>query len=237
MATALQRDIGILSRHEKPDFSDSRSRFMHAIFQGLGGPCSMLPVLFTAIGRRFGYPLKLALAPEHLFARWEDPSGETFDIECTALGLKIPDDGYYMLWPMTLPPEHVEHTIYLKSMTPREELAVFLMQRAHCLALTNRNKEAIECALLAHRFAPTHFPHQVGVEEFLEWWDIRLGFIPVCSDVRLYWGLIEDPAAGQRLELAQLRARWHAIRPKKAPLFQVDREFAYRSGRERGAFA
>ena len=56
--------------------------FLHTALFGEGGTCGSLPVLYTAIGRRLGYPLKLVSAwgPvwSHLFCRWDDPAGERF---------------------------------------------------------------------------------------------------------------------------------------------------------------
>jgi hypothetical protein len=53
-------------------FADPSKVFLH----GLLGPervgtCSSLPVLYVAVGRQLGYPLKLVTAKGHLFVRWE----------------------------------------------------------------------------------------------------------------------------------------------------------------------
>ena len=49
--------------------------FIHGALFGPGGTCATLPVIYTAIGRRLGYPLKLVKgwSPkwEHLFCRWD----------------------------------------------------------------------------------------------------------------------------------------------------------------------
>src|SRR5262249_14324829 len=64
--------------------------FVQGILFGEGGTCASLPVLYAAIGRRLGYPLKIVKAigkrgtNSHFFCRWDDPGGERFNIETTA---------------------------------------------------------------------------------------------------------------------------------------------------------
>ncbi len=58
----------------EPDFSDSRDLFIHGIIDGPGGTCVSMPVIYVAVGRRLGYPLKLVESRGHLFFRWDDPA-------------------------------------------------------------------------------------------------------------------------------------------------------------------
>lgn len=68
-------------------FADSRDILVH----GLVGPermgtCSSMPVIYIALGRRLGYPLKLVTTKAHLFIRWDSPL-ERFDLEATGKGM------------------------------------------------------------------------------------------------------------------------------------------------------
>lgn len=79
-------------------FADASSVFLH----GLLGPkrqgtCSSMPVLYVAIGRRLGYPLKLVTTKGHLFVRW-DGDRERFNVEATSHGLNRFQDDYYRHW-------------------------------------------------------------------------------------------------------------------------------------------
>jgi hypothetical protein len=95
------------------------------------GTCSSLPVLYVAVGRKLGYPLKLVTTKGHLFVRWQDAK-ERFNIEVTSRGVnKFPDD-YYRHWPMEVSEVEVAAEGYLKSLDPAEELAVFLSIRGMC---------------------------------------------------------------------------------------------------------
>lgn len=124
-------------------FADSQDVFLH----GLLGPrrmgtCSSMPVLYVALGRRLGYPLKLVATKGHLFVRWESPA-ERFNIDATGRGVNRNNDEYYRNWPFQLSDAEVKEHGYLKSLSAAEELAVFLSIRGHCLMEGNRYAEAV----------------------------------------------------------------------------------------------
>jgi hypothetical protein len=137
LVTVLQRQIGVrynLSFSEgEYNGTDSRNLFIHGLLTGYGGTCVTMPVLYIAVGRRLGYPLKLAEAKEHTFVRWDDPQGERFNIEATSQGYSPRDDEHFKTWPKPLTAYELSTGLFLKSLTPRQELAHFLMERAICL--------------------------------------------------------------------------------------------------------
>jgi hypothetical protein len=101
MVTVLQRDLGVRYNPAKIPVEvplDTADSFIHGVIQGDGGTCASLPVVYVAVGRRLGYPLKLVEAKAgnvwHLFARWEDGK-ERFNIEATSKGLHCEPDDYY----------------------------------------------------------------------------------------------------------------------------------------------
>ena len=78
---------------------DACDLFIHAIIDGIGGTCGSIPVLYVAVGRRLGYPLRLVKAARHLFVRWDDPDdkhwhhSDRFNVESTAPGVHfLPDE-------------------------------------------------------------------------------------------------------------------------------------------------
>jgi hypothetical protein len=141
----------------RPDdgfFANAEAVFLH----GLTGPrregtCSSMPVLYVAVGRRLGYPLKLVTTKGHMFVRWEN-GAERFNIEATTHGLSRFDDDYYRHWPFEISPTEEAAQGYLKSLTPAEELAVFLSIRAMCLREARRAKEAADAFFAAANLAP-----------------------------------------------------------------------------------
>jgi tetratricopeptide (TPR) repeat protein len=142
-------------------FSDSRDIFLDGLLgEKRMGTCSSMPVLYVALGRRLGYPLKLVTTKAHLFVRWED-ARERFNLECTGRGMNRYDDEHYKHWPFEVTEEEIREDGYLKSLTPSEELALFLSLRGNCLKEAGRVAEAIVAYEQAVRFAPNARPYRV----------------------------------------------------------------------------
>ena len=129
---------------------DASDLFIHAIIDQIGGTCGSLPVLYVAVGRRLGYPLRLVKAARHLFVRWDDPDGkrwhhsDRFNIEATGPGIHFLPDDHYRTWPHPVSDEDVDSGIFLKSLTPREEVAEFVATRGYCLQANRRLNDAIQ---------------------------------------------------------------------------------------------
>jgi hypothetical protein len=140
LISVLQREFGVRYNPAKIPLEaplDTEDCFIYGIIQGQGGTCGSLPVLYAAVGRRLGYPLKLVSAActnrwMHLFVRWDEPGGERFNIAVNNQGFDCPPDDYYRQGAYKTRPDWEQTGSVLKSKTPREELAVFLSQRAGC---------------------------------------------------------------------------------------------------------
>lgn len=164
LVVVLQEDCGVHynpARINKPDFTNSKDLLLHGLVgDSNGGTCVSMPVLYVAVGRRLGYPMKLALTKGHVFARWDgaeqsNPSFRgRFNVDATSRGLSTHDDEHYAIWPNPLSPGDRTGEWFLRSLEPAEELAVFLMQRGHCLEDNGRLPEAQVAYTLAKRFAP-----------------------------------------------------------------------------------
>lgn len=167
---------------------DARDQFIHAIVDGLGGTCGSLPVFFVAVGRRLGFPLKLVKAMRHLYMRWDDPEGhwlppdgipieyggEVFNIEASGPDVhRVPDEEYRAEWPFPIPDDYLKADIYLKSLTPREELSEFLAMRANCLRRNGRLRDAIEVYTAACRLAPHNIVRKTIWQRLVDQWQER----------------------------------------------------------------
>ena len=142
-------------------FADSRD----ILIQGLVGPqhmgtCSSMPVLYIALGRRLGYPLKLVKAKGHLFTRWDGPT-EKFDMDATGKGLDKYDDEFYKKWPFPLSEVDIQEEDYLKSLSAKEELSVFLFIRGECQTDNGQLGDALASFSLACKLVPTWKGNQV----------------------------------------------------------------------------
>jgi hypothetical protein len=165
LAVVLAEDYNIHydeARRGGPGSASAGDRFFsrpESVFlSGLLGPerkgtCSSMPVLYVAIGRELGYPLKLVTTKGHLFVRWEG-EGERFNVEATSHGLNRFDDDYYRHWPLEVTQSEEAAEGYLKSLSPAEELAAFLSIRGMCLRQAARTSEAAEAFAAAVRLAP-----------------------------------------------------------------------------------
>ena len=147
LVTVLQQDFKVRYNPDRIggiDFRNSRDLFIHGLLQEpYTGTCASMPVLYVAVGRHLGYPLKLVLTHGHVFARWESADGrERFNIECASQGMLSFDDDYYKTWPALLTEKQVRQGRYLLSLTSAEEAAVFVESRGHCLLDNGRVKES-----------------------------------------------------------------------------------------------
>lgn len=171
LVTVLQQDFGVrynLDRAREIDFTDSQDLFLHGLIPAArsnsadtnGGTCVSMPVIYTAVGRRLGYPIKLVTTKAHVFARWDDPDHSKpnfrgrFNIEATGRGLTKENDDYYRAWPKPVSDEEVRANQHLISMTPRRELALFLATRGHNLLDRGQVVEAYHTYAAARRNAP-----------------------------------------------------------------------------------
>ena len=136
------------------DASDSADLFIQGPLTGRGFTCVTAPVIYAAIGRRLGYPIKLVHSREHTFCRWNERDGERFNIEATSLGLTMPPDAVYCKWPKPITPEEVKRDRYLYSLSPREELAFFIAQRGCCCMDNLETFRAMEAFYYAHKLVP-----------------------------------------------------------------------------------
>ena len=148
-------------------FHDSRVAFIHGMIpmpgQTLqdtpGGTCASMPVLAAAVGRRLGYPIKLASTNGHLFARWDgkdhpNPAWrERFNMEVTS-GFDSFDDDYYKSFPHKLTEHEIQVNGYLLSLTPQEEFASFMSLRGSCGESHNQLTFAAQCQEVAYNYAP-----------------------------------------------------------------------------------
>ena len=162
LITVLQQDFDVqynLDRIYKPDFTDCRDVFLHGLTRGStdekhgGGTCVSMPVLYVAVVRRLGYPVKLVTTREHIFARWEDEQ-DRFNIEATGNGLNTYPDEYYATWPNKLTQEEISSGAYLQSLTPAQELGVFMAARGYVLQDIGKDREAIVAYAYAHMLDP-----------------------------------------------------------------------------------
>lgn len=172
LVQVLQQDLGVkydMSAADNFSFEDSRVAFLHGMIpmpgQTLadmpGGTCASMPVMYVAIGRRLGYPLKLVTTQSHVFVRWDganhpNPAWRArFNMEGTGAGFSSYEDDHYRNWPAKLTDKDVRSNGYLLSLTPTQELAMFLAARGHCGQDNGELAFASRCYENAYRYDTT----------------------------------------------------------------------------------
>lgn len=150
LVTALQRDLGLRYNEAKIAEAtplDTADLFVHGALFGDGGTCVTIPVVYAAVGRRLGYPLKLVTArghrADHLFCRWEDEQ-DRFNIEATAKGLSCHSDDYYRRGLYVHCPQGEREGGILQSQSPRQELSGFLRTRGFRWLDFNNYRQAVD---------------------------------------------------------------------------------------------
>ena len=158
LVSVLQQDIGL---HYHAGFvpqdvavvplKTSKEAFLHGLMdnedahKAFGGNCVSLPVAYVAVGRRLGYPVKLACSKEHTFCRWEGENHpnpawcDRFNFDGAGNGFSIDPDEFYLSWPRKSASDHVELCDWLKSLTPQQELALFMANRGHVLTHVSKD--------------------------------------------------------------------------------------------------
>jgi len=182
LITVLQRDMGVKYNEAKIAADvpfDTADSFIHGAIQGAGGTCVTLPVLYVAVGRRLDYPLKLVAAyggpaANHLFARWDAPNGERFNIEATGHGLSCPPDDYYRTGRYAVTAEMERMGNYLVSKTPAMELAGFLSERALRFYDHGSLPECVDAFAWASALEPTNVILRNTVKTKLNEWMRRM---------------------------------------------------------------
>lgn len=130
-----RRDLKPGGMYDTHHFKDSRDFMIHGLILDKNrGTCASMPVLYTAIARRLGYPVKLVTTRHHLFSRWVDPEGmELFNIEWTDTYVDFRPDEYYKNVIVKLNVGEVERQGYLTPLSARRAMSCFMHLRGSCL--------------------------------------------------------------------------------------------------------
>ncbi len=184
MVTVLQRDLGVRYNPAKiPDEArfETEDSFLHGLIQGDGGTCASMPILYAAVGRRLGYPIKFATTYRHKFNRWED-SQEQFNIEASCVGLSIPPDEHFRTGRYEPMKEFEVEARSLLTQSPREEVADCMVQRAYRFLEDKDYTRALESYLWGLELAPENIYYGMACNLFMHHWKQELApRIPKCT--------------------------------------------------------
>lgn len=164
--------IGVKYTADVLDPGKPEQQFLHGVIDGKQGTCATMPVLYMAIGHRLGWPIKVVVSRDHMWARWDDgrsKGGKRFNLEATSASsdghegsFNSVDDAYYAK-ALETPPIAIESGSDMGSLTGRQTLGVFLQARAGYWA-AHGQWDSVERDLL---MAASCFPENRDIREFL----------------------------------------------------------------------
>lgn len=161
LVSALQKHAGVRydPRFAVPNFDapfPPEAEFVHGVIGGPGGTCATLPVVYSAVGRRLGYPIRLARTRAHLFNRWDDPVTRTcLNFDGSNRGVNVHPDDHYRAWPFPVTHQEEQEHGYLRSLTPRQELAEFVAGRGFQFLQAGDYRQGADMLTLGHELSGT----------------------------------------------------------------------------------
>jgi hypothetical protein len=198
LGTVLWRGAGVTYNAAKiPETapSDLQAGFIHGAVVGEGGTCATLPVIYAAVGRRLGYPIRLgtAMVKEkgfgHCFARWGGADDTRLNFEVNHTGVHCAPDEYYRTGQYAITAKEERLGCLLRSLTPREELSHFMILRAECWLDQGNLRPAANALAWAYALQPGNIFLKNSLITTLNDWGSRLnqreppGFPTMC----FYW--------------------------------------------------
>ena len=138
------------------DFDDPlgravRNKILATYIARRKGNCISMPILFLLLGEKLGLDVSAATAPEHLFVRFRDETGNVVNVEATSGGFKQ-DAGYRR--DMSMTDQAVANGLYLRSLSKRETVAVMIQTLIESYGERNMPEHTIAVADLVLEFFP-----------------------------------------------------------------------------------
>jgi regulator of sirC expression with transglutaminase-like and TPR domain len=98
------------------------NRLLQRYLETRQGNCITMPILFLALGQRLGLKMTLAQAPLHVFVKYTDDAGSTWNLEATSGGGFTRDLWYRQKLPMS--EDAVAKGTYLRGLPHEEAVAL-----------------------------------------------------------------------------------------------------------------
>lgn len=116
--------------YDRDPFSRSKQEyyFLNGILDTKQGICYSMPLLYIAVAQRLGWPIYPVIIPDHVFARYVDPTFDRQNIETTSGGKYSPDESYVA--DFFISAKGIKNGNYLKTLSYREFLSEMLVANA-----------------------------------------------------------------------------------------------------------
>lgn len=129
-----------------------RSKLVSTYLATRKGNCVSMPLLFIVLGQKLGLDLTASTAPEHVFVKYRDETGEVFNLEATS-GAGFTSEAW-MLKNMPMTPEALSNGVFLRRHTKKETVVVMLTTLMEFYGKEDRQEERVALAALALKYDP-----------------------------------------------------------------------------------
>ena len=118
------------------------------------GNCVSMPILFVILGQRIGLDVSLSAAPEHLFVKYRDETGNFYNLETTSGAGFARDVWIRKKLPMT--ERALENGIYMKPLNKKESIGVIAEILLEHYSRNNLEEQRIALANLILEYNSKH---------------------------------------------------------------------------------
>ena len=130
--------------HDDPYGLDVRNKLLSDYILDRRGNCITMPFLFIILGQRLGLDVVPAMAPLHVFVKFTDDAGKTWNLEATSGAGAARDQHYRDLLPIT--DEAVANGVFLAPLTKEQSVAVIAAVVVEELIAEGRYHDAMAAA-------------------------------------------------------------------------------------------
>lgn len=116
------------------------------------GNCVSMPLLFVILGQKIGLDVSIATAPEHMFVKYRDEQGSTYNLETTS-GAGFTRD-VWLQQQMPMSPEALANGIYMQPLGRKQTVAVMAGTLLEHYAQQGKESQRIALAKLILRHHP-----------------------------------------------------------------------------------
>ncbi|MCP3872887.1 MAG: hypothetical protein GY699_07000 [Desulfobacteraceae bacterium] len=118
------------------------------------GNCITMPFLFIILGNKLGVDVAASVAPLHVFVKFTDSDGQTYNIETTSGANFSRDTWYRKQMPMT--DRAIKNGIYLQALSKRETVSIMMTVLAEYYMNEKEYKKVVSISELSLRYYPKY---------------------------------------------------------------------------------
>jgi regulator of sirC expression with transglutaminase-like and TPR domain len=116
------------------------------------GNCVSMPLLFILLGQKLGIDVSAALAPNHVFVKYQDTDGKQYNLETTSGAGFTRDAWMRQQNPMT--DESIASGLYMRPLSKKETVGVMVTTLLEHLEEAGLNEERLHLAQLTQQYSP-----------------------------------------------------------------------------------